>query len=64
MEEKVIVLIFDGKKKIKENEFWNYDKAWKYAHDQVSFHGFTAKIQRLVDGKPWAVTTILPKEIF
>lgn len=59
--ETVKVKIYNNKKVIKENDFTNYLKACDYARKHA-FLGFTAKIQRLVDGKPWAVINIYPPE--
>lgn len=62
MEEKVVVEVYNGKTKLKTNEFWSYDKACKYAKEQVNICGFTVKIKRLINGNAWAVSTLYPNE--
>lgn len=64
MKEKVVVKIYDGNKKIKQYDYSDYGRACGYAKGQVNKYGFTAKIQRIVDGKPWACTTMFPRETF
>lgn len=64
MKEEIVVEIYDGKKLVDKKEFTNYDRACVHAQNEVRLWGFTAKIKRLVDGKPWAVTTMYPPETF
>ena len=60
----VKVKIYSGNGLRIEQDFTNYEKACSFARKQVITYGFIGKIQRIVDGKPWATTTILPKETF
>ena len=60
----VKVKIYNGRNLIKCQDFTSYDNACSYARKQVEYHGYAAKIQRIVDGKPWVVTNIYPKETF
>lgn len=60
----VKVKIYSGNGLRIEQDFINYEKACSFARKQVNTYGFTAKIQRIVDGKPWVETKIYPKETF